>query len=843
MRYLRFLFLLILPSIQIAHGQTLVNAYPNLTFPFPVFVTHAGDCSNRIFVIEQDGIIKVFPNDSAVTSGQSKIFLNITSKTNFSGSLGDERGLLGLAFHPNYESNGFFYVFYTASSPSRTVISRYSVMPGNPDKADSLSEQILMQPFHEFSNHNGGMLLFGNDGYLYIGMGDGGSGGDPDNRAQNLDSLNGKILRIDIDTTASYKIPPTNPLVGIAGRDEIFAWGMRNPWRGSCDPVTGQLWWGDVGQGSWEEVDLIENGKNYGWKIMEGAHCYSPSSGCSTAGLTFPVKEYSHSFGCSISGGYVYRGYRRPELYGYYMYSDYCSGNIWKFKYNGGPISGDSLVLASSLSVSSFGVDELGELYVCDIGSTGRIYRFAGSLPATVSTTLASPADGSLNLTIPVTLNWACVLGAMKYRVEVDDDSTFGSPAIVDSTTAISYQANSLTLGVHYFWRVRVKNPGGWGSYTPVWGFTTESPLPPAAPGLISPPDTATNQPTSPTLSWSASAGATGYELQASTDSLFGTLLLDDSTLTGTSRVVSGLATSTLHYWRVNARNNAGTSPWSDVWEFTTYVPAPPLAPVLLSPPDAGQNQPTTLSLTWAAAPGADSYELQVSTDSLFGTVILDDSTLTDTSHQVSGLAIGTAHYWRVNAKNTIGTGPWSDAWDFTTTTMVTRQYTVASGWNMISLPLSVNDPNKSSVYPSAVSSAFSFSTTTGYMSEDTLSNGIGYWLKFGASDSVNITGDVIVNDTVPVFPGWNMIGPASEAIDTADVIQIPPGILTSPWFGYSFGYYVADTLYPAEAYWVNASAPGMVVFPTAPAPVSRGHQSSGHETVLPRHEPARPKE
>ncbi len=827
MRYVWRILFFTLFIMQYAESQTLVNAYPNLTFSYPIFIANAGDCTNRMFVVQQGGIIKVFPNDSTATTGQVTNFLNITSKVNFGGSLGDERGLLGLAFHPNYKNNGYFYVNYTASSPSRTVVARYSVMPGNPNKADSLSEHILLQIYQPFSNHNGGMMLFGNDGYLYIGMGDGGSAGDPGNRAQNLDSLLGKILRIDIDTVAGYKIPPGNPLVGIAGRDEIFAWGMRNPWRGSCDALTGQIWWGDVGQGAWEEIDLIEIGKNYGWKVMEGAHCYSPSSGCSTTGLTFPVKEYSHSFGIAVTGGYVYRGYRRPELYGRYIYGDYGSGNIWNFQYNGGgSISSDSLLIASPYSVSSFGVDELGELYLSHISSTGRIYRFSGSLPPTVGTTLSSPANGSLNLSLPVTLNWACMTGAAKYRVEVDDDSAFGSPVIVDSTTAISYQANSLSLGVQYFWRVQVKNLGGWGSYTPVWSFTTESPLPPSAPALVSPVDTATNQPTSLTLSWSASAGASSYELQLAADSLFTVLVLDDSTLTGASHPVSGLATSTLYHWRVNARNTAGTSPWSDAWEFTTYVPVAPSAPVLVSPLDGVQDEPVSPVLTWATTSGTDSYQLQVSTDSLFGTILFDDSTLIDTSCQLSGLSVATTHFWRVNARNTVGTGPWSDTWEFTTTTMVTRQYPVISGWNMLSLPLSVNNTYAGSVYPGAISSAFTFSPTTGYVSQDTLVNGTGYWLKFAAAESLNVTGNVIQGDTVSVVSGWNMVGPISTAIDTGAVIQVPPGILASPFYEYSAVYAVADTLKPAKAYWVKASFNGQIVFSAPPVPASPNRQT-----------------
>jgi glucose/arabinose dehydrogenase len=355
----------------------LVNAFPNLTFTKPVFLTHSHDGTNRIFVVQQNGLIRVFPNDSAVTSYST--FLDVSSRINASSG---EEGLLGLAFHPQYKSNGYFYVNYTAPNPRRTVVAKYSVDPSDPNRADPLSEVKILEIDQPFSNHNGGMLMFGHDGCLYIGTGDGGSGGDPYNNAQNPGVLLGKMLRINVDSTEAtmnYSIPSDNPFKGNTQgyREEIWAWGLRNPWRFSQDPVTGEIWVGDVGQNEWEEVDLLQKGANYGWRITEGTHCYNPPSGCDMTGITPPVKEYSHaSNDCSITGGYVYRGKLRPDLVGAYVYGDYCTGRIWELRYGSGRVTSDSLLIRAPFQISSFGTDQENELYICSY-SNGAIYRFA----------------------------------------------------------------------------------------------------------------------------------------------------------------------------------------------------------------------------------------------------------------------------------------------------------------------------------------------------------------------------------------------------------------------------------------------------------------------------------
>lgn len=352
----------------------LEQAFPELTFQQPVDIQNAGDGSNRLFVVEQKGIISVFPNNSSANS--KKTFLDITDRV----SSGGEMGLLGLAFHPNYKSNGYFYVNYTTNSPSRrTIVSRFKV--GNDsDLADKSSELILLEIAQPYSNHNGGQTSFGPGGYLYISLGDGGSGGDPQNNAQNLQSLLGKILRIDVDNTDSgknYSIPTDNPFKGNTSgyREEIFAYGLRNVWRFSFDSATGELWGADVGQNAWEEINLITKGGNYGWRCYEGMHVYN-SANCNATNYISPIFEYAHNSdgGFSITGGFVYRGSKVPELKGKYIYADFVSNHIWALDNKDGKIS-NTRIFTNAHPVSTFGVDEANELYFANYNS-GKLYRF-----------------------------------------------------------------------------------------------------------------------------------------------------------------------------------------------------------------------------------------------------------------------------------------------------------------------------------------------------------------------------------------------------------------------------------------------------------------------------------
>jgi glucose/arabinose dehydrogenase len=346
----------------------------------PVFVTSPSGDLERLFIVEQPGRIKILTGGEILPAP----FLDIVDRVSFGG----ERGLLGLAFHPDYDDNGYFYVNYTNNS-GNTVISRFDVS-ADPDLADPSSEYVILTISQPYSNHNGGMIAFGPlDGYLYVGMGDGGSAGDPQNRAQNDGVLLGKLLRIDIDGGDPYAIPPDNPFAGPGDPlDEIWAKGVRNPWRFSFDKLTGDLYIGDVGQNIWEEIDFqpasSPGGENYGWRLMEGNHCYNPPDNCDPGGLTYPIHEYSHGgtpFRCSVTGGYVYRGGSIPDLQGAYFFADYCSNQIWSFRYDGENVVGltdrtSELAPGNGFSIddiSSFGEDAGGELYIVDLG--GEVFK------------------------------------------------------------------------------------------------------------------------------------------------------------------------------------------------------------------------------------------------------------------------------------------------------------------------------------------------------------------------------------------------------------------------------------------------------------------------------------
>jgi len=410
---------------------------PSPGFNSPVDIANAGD--DRLFIVEQDGYIRILNTD-----GTSSLFLDIDSKVKSSGS---EQGLLGLAFDPNYAVNKYFYVNYTNNTATgNTIIARYTRNAVNPNIADVASEVILLTVVQPFTNHNGGNLEFGADGYLYIGMGDGGSGGDPGNRSQDLtDQKLGKMLRIDV-STVPYTIPADNPFVGITGDDEIWQYGLRNPWRFSFDRLTGDLWIGDVGQGAWEEVDFqpatSNGGENWGWRCYEGNNTYN-IAGCGPIGnYDFPIYVYDHTFGAggfAITGGYVYRGTQNPGMYGYYIFCDYVTGNWWTTVSDGagGWISGlDDFAFDN---ISTFGEGYDGEIYCASL-SGGEIYHLVDlcsniNLDLAVTNNAApTTSNGSINLTVtgaiaPITYSWTTGaitqdisgLGAGSYTVTVTD--------------------------------------------------------------------------------------------------------------------------------------------------------------------------------------------------------------------------------------------------------------------------------------------------------------------------------------------------------------------------------------------------------------------------------------
>ncbi len=348
------------------------RVFPGLSFTALTSLVQPDDGRGQLFVTEQAGRIRIFPNDPGAT--EAATFLDIRPAV---GTQGFEEGLLGLAFDPDYRASGHFYVYYSAANPRRSVISRFSLSE-NPNVADPNSEFIILEVAQPFSNHNGGQVAFGPDGYLYIGLGDGGSGGDPQGNGQNRSTLLGSILRIDVTGTSdgrNYLIPPDNPFVDIPdARDEIWAYGLRNPWRFSFDPMSGTLWLGDVGQNNWEELDIIHRGLNYGWNIMEGNHCYRPGADCNPTGLELPIIEYPNpGEGCSITGGYVFLARGMPSLVGAYVYGDYCSGNIWGLRYDGESVTEHMLLVDARLFITSFGVDQAKNLYV--LSAQDGIYR------------------------------------------------------------------------------------------------------------------------------------------------------------------------------------------------------------------------------------------------------------------------------------------------------------------------------------------------------------------------------------------------------------------------------------------------------------------------------------
>jgi len=342
-------------------------------FSSPTQVTNADDGTNRLFVVEQRGTIRVVKNGLV----QAGYFLDIRSRV----EAGGERGLLGVAFHPDFKANRRLFAYYTRPGGD-IVVSRFTANLARTKVSADTARPVLLIEHSAASNHNGGSMAFGPDGYLYVGVGDGGGGGDPENDAQNkVRNLLGKILRINVDGTGAgpydrYSIPRTNPFAGaVRGLNEIWAYGLRNPWRISFDRGTGALFIADVGQGRWEEINRESagsaGGRNYGWNVMEGTACYNARS-CSLAGDTLPVAQYSHDDGCSITGGYVYRGPSQAKLTGLYVFADYCSGKIWTMPEGGG--TADLVLRAdTSQNITSFGESEAGELFA--VAGDGRLYR------------------------------------------------------------------------------------------------------------------------------------------------------------------------------------------------------------------------------------------------------------------------------------------------------------------------------------------------------------------------------------------------------------------------------------------------------------------------------------
>ncbi|MCC5914775.1 MAG: PQQ-dependent sugar dehydrogenase, partial [Balneolaceae bacterium] len=542
-------------------------------FPNPLGLEVSHSDSDHLYIVRQAGFIHRLSRSNP--SDPSDVWIDVSDRI----ITGGERGLLGLAFHPDYPNNDTFFILYTFEEDDLlySTVARFNAPGGTPDPD---SEERLLIIEQSAANHNGGQLKFGPDGYLYIASGDGGG---LENRfnSQDTGNLLGKILRIDVDTGSGYGIPSGNPFVGDSdGRDEIFAWGFRNPWRMSFDEATGNLWTADVGEKDWESIYVVEAGKNYGWPIVEGSNCFEDDD-CDKDGLEMPLFEYpwgEDDTGRSITGGYVYRGSDNPSLFGKYIYGDFISGNMWALEvdHDNLEVISNSEIFQADFLIPSFGTDSDGEIYILRWGSEGQIYRFEPddeplSPPGVVS--LIAPEDEAVDVPIDPTLSWEEVSEGESYRVQVSGDPEFDGLVVDESDlTETEFGVEGLDYETTYFWRVRASNEAGDGEWSEAWSFATEDePLsPPGVVSLFAPEDEAVDVSIDPTLSWEEVSEVESYRVQVAGDPEFDDLVVDESDLTETEFEVEGLDYETTYFWRVRASNEAGDGEWSEAWSFAT---------------------------------------------------------------------------------------------------------------------------------------------------------------------------------------------------------------------------------------------------------------------------------
>jgi len=374
---------LLAPAVLAQHAVSTAVAFEGLRFERPLYLCPMGDGTDRLVVVEQRGRVYLFDNDPNVAQDDRHLMIDLTEDAISPGHRGqNEEGLLGLAFHPDFAENGQVFLHYSAANPKRNVLSRFT-MEDDGVTIDRDSEDVILEQRQPFWNHNGGMIDFGPDGYLYVSLGDGGAGGDTLKAGQDMNTLLAKILRIDVDRTdeargTNYAIPEDNPFVDTEGaRPEIWAYGLRNVWRFSFDREDGTLWAGDVGQNAWEEINIIRRGYNYGWRIREGRHDFDANDRTEDTGLLVdPLVEHNRTDALSITGGYVYRGTDIPQIQGYYLYGDFERGNLWRIQFDGRRVR-QHLAIGNVDKIASFGEDRDGEVYICSFN--GRIYKFVPS--------------------------------------------------------------------------------------------------------------------------------------------------------------------------------------------------------------------------------------------------------------------------------------------------------------------------------------------------------------------------------------------------------------------------------------------------------------------------------
>jgi glucose/arabinose dehydrogenase len=652
---------------------------------FPVELADPGDGSGRLFIAEQGGRILVARNGRVSPAP----FLDLTSRI----AQGGERGLLGLAFDPAFAANRRFFAFYTMAPSGDLRVSSFLASAADPDLADAASElEVLTIPHSAAANHNGGHLAFGPDGYLYIGTGDGGGAGDPLGNGQNLATLLGKLLRLDVSGSGGYAIPPDNPAyAGVPGaRREVWAYGLRNPWRFSFDRATGDLYIGDVGQNLIEEVDYVPAGSpggiNFGWPVFEGTACFGAAS-CGLPNHTPPVLRYAHAAegGFSITGGFVYRGSAFPALRGYYLYADYVTGRVWAATHEAGVWS--TFVLFEPPRVfapSTFGQDANGEIYLARHAAVGGIDVIIPVDTAVPGAPLPISPTGTLATASP-TYRWSAVPGAASYQLLVQNtagvrlSASFGAveagcPA--GSGTCAAVPVTQLAGNTPYSWFVRATNSlgtGPWSEPAPIFVSSAVAGGPPPAPTLISPAGTLLTA--RPTYAWNPAAGATSYWLLVQNTAGVAVSRSFTAAAAGCAAApgpcmatpAETLAPNTPFVWFVNASNAQGTSAWSAGLAIAASGSGgPPAVPVAMSP--TGTLSTLTPTYAWNAVPGAISYYLLVqNTAGVAVSLPLDAAaagcpagTGMCTFAPAQPLAPSTPYAWFVNATGLGGTSAWS---------------------------------------------------------------------------------------------------------------------------------------------------------------------------------------